>query len=1820
MADIKLTRPAAGQNVVILSARDARMVLDFPTDQISIERPQNSDSLFFRFDDGGSIELQNFYTQYHKDDVPSFEVDGQLIAGTEFFDVFGPDLVPAAGPSSVARGGGYQEYSELNIGHGVGALGGVDLQFDSASQSEATFPSLGQQPRAVVAAAAVGQSAPSTLFNISGEATTEGSSGVVFNVALSKPPVGSATAVITVAGKDYDVAIGADGKGTLTVANPNAEDVYKDASDLTATVKSVTGGGYSEVTIGNAGTATAHIADTIDTTTVHLSATDSITEAGGQVTYTATLDAAAKGTVTVSLSNGQTITIADGKTSGSVQLTVPPQDDVYTENKSINASITKAEGGSFEKLAVDATPATTKITDTIDTTTAHVALSQTPGSNDVTATISLSNAPQNDTQITYTVNGVEHTAMIKGGATSTQADLGDLLVSNPSLVTVSAQITNVTGGNFEDVKWSSSSTDLRLDHPVLVGNSGVTVNENDLPGGTSPDVPALVQTGTVTVAAQDGVSNIKIGDTLVYSNGALVSGAVARVSGGELSVTGFNATTGELSYSFKLAGSLSHDKATHDASLSNTVSVTVTDRDGDTGTGNVSITVLDDAPKAAVTTTSTTTNTSIGSDIPIRFVYSEMDGNNKIGHTMPKGDINSANDFPDYVKDAMQGVTVSSATVTYSGTSAIGSIVSGGTLYSKNMSGGNANNMSYDGLGVDTDKNSGVDTRTDLGRESIGYSNDRLGELNFAKTSGYGISEAVVFDLPSGKTASSFSISLGAMQAGEKEVALISFYRNGVLVNSIKAAATDTSTAVQNFTFSSSAIGGAYDKVVVSALDDKNTSSSDNSDFTIQAVTFGGASTGVLETATGTVSGVSADGIVSIAFDSAHSQVTLAGGAIMTLAVSSDGKSVTGSVGGSTYFTATLSGVVNGQATWTFNQVHGFEVPSGSSLLNFTVTDGDGDVTTAATTPATITTPPVAMADTDTVNHGDSVVHGNVLTNDFDADGNHLAVVGVSAGSDASTSTAAGSTVAGQYGSITINADGSYSYNLDNSNAAVKAMDGASLTDTFNYRISDGHGGYATTTLKVNINDGKYSVDAKNDDTAISGGSGSDVLVGDAGGTSTSVVHGVSPVNYDVCIILDTSGSMGDTISGTTRLALAKSALTNLLTGFKDHTGIVNVNLIGFSDTVSINLEALEASKKSDGSYLDTIINTLASANAYGGTNYEAAFKAAVDWFSGKAGDNNTKLAYFLSDGVPTARTDSGSVDYGYWSGYDYNPYAGQQMSRAEFTEALAQYQKLVDAHVQVNAIGIGSGIDAAVLKYFDNTPVAGGVVASTTTNFYGSLYENRFSYTGNAGAVSIINNAAQLTAALNAGTPDELLVNLQAVGKDSVTGGDGNDIVFGDAVTANWLLDDTSWTSAGRSALHPGDSLDIVREYVLGTTLKGTTLKGSALESAISEAIAHELTEHSMKYGLSETARGGDDTLSGGNGDDILFGQGGADKLDGGAGHDLLAGGSGNDILTGGDGADVFLFHPGSGSDIITDYNAAQGDVIVRLGDPAAGDSIKNSSNVNIDTPDSVHTVVDVQQGHSIILSDSANHMLVGSGVSTDGNHYTSTGDLGGTYDNVLVGGDGNNVIYGGSGNNYLAGGTGNDHIIGGSGDDYLFGGSGNNNLYGGAGNDHLYGGADTDRLYGEEGNDYLDGGGSSGTGDFLYGGAGNDVLVFHKGDTIDGGTGTDVLLVKGGSLDELFGADGKLDSNITNTEVLVSGNDASTMESLTDVSKLSAIGLTVGADGKVTTANTGNATWSTAATQPHDGYDVMTCTISHTDHTTEEMTVAVLKVMHNS
>ncbi|WP_057462704.1 calcium-binding protein [Pseudovibrio sp. POLY-S9] len=65
-----------------------------------------------------------------------------------------------------------------------------------------------------------------------------------------------------------------------------------------------------------------------------------------------------------------------------------------------------------------------------------------------------------------------------------------------------------------------------------------------------------------------------------------------------------------------------------------------------------------------------------------------------------------------------------------------------------------------------------------------------------------------------------------------------------------------------------------------------------------------------------------------------------------------------------------------------------------------------------------------------------------------------------------------------------------------------------------------------------------------------------------------------------------------------------------------------------------------------------------------------------------------------------------------------------------------------------------------------------------------------------------------------------------------------------------------------------------------------------------------------------------GNDTILGGDGSDVLLGGHGDDTLDGGAGVDFIRGGSGiNNIVTGGADTDVFMFGPGDGLSVVTDF-----------------------------------------------------------------------------------------------------------------------------------------------------------------------------------------------------------------------------------------------------------------------------------------------------------
>jgi VCBS repeat-containing protein len=159
--------------------------------------------------------------------------------------------------------------------------------------------------------------------------------------------------------------------------------------------------------------------------------------------------------------------------------------------------------------------------------------------------------------------------------------------------------------------------------------------------------------------------------------------------------------------------------------------------------------------------------------------------------------------------------------------------------------------------------------------------------------------------------------------------------------------------------------------------------------------------------------------------------------------------------------------------------------------FSYTVVDADGaqDRATLTVTIHGANDAPVAVNDTASaieaggLNNGTpgSNPTGNVLTNDFDVDrfGETLSVVGVGHGVVSGT---IGSALAGSYGSLQLNADGSYSYVVDNSNAAVQALrtNPNTLTDSFTYRITDLAGATSTATLFVTIhgrNDNPHATD-----------------------------------------------------------------------------------------------------------------------------------------------------------------------------------------------------------------------------------------------------------------------------------------------------------------------------------------------------------------------------------------------------------------------------------------------------------------------------------------------------------------------------------------------------------------------------------------------------------------------------------------------------------------------------------------------------------------------------------------------------------------------
>ncbi|HTU10088.1 MAG TPA: M10 family metallopeptidase C-terminal domain-containing protein [Allosphingosinicella sp.] len=270
---------------------------------------------------------------------------------------------------------------------------------------------------------------------------------------------------------------------------------------------------------------------------------------------------------------------------------------------------------------------------------------------------------------------------------------------------------------------------------------------------------------------------------------------------------------------------------------------------------------------------------------------------------------------------------------------------------------------------------------------------------------------------------------------------------------------------------------------------------------------------------------------------------------------------------------------------------------------------------------------------------------------------------------------------------------------------------------------------------------------------------------------------------------------------------------------------------------------------------------------------------------------------------------------------------------------------------------------------------------------------------------------------------------------------------------------------------------------------------------------------------------------VDGGAHSDVLLGGVGSDQLSGGDGADRLQGGGGIDILLGGAGADVFVYGAAGDStaaalETLTDFQAGVDRIDLSLLAPSAV-NLSMAGGFTTITATAASGTLTLRVNGTISLADIVSAPKAAVTDGTGGADLLFTGTAGAT----LNGLGGDDVLDGGDGNDLLDGGAGVDVMRGGKGDDVYYQddfydlalemedegvdelriatsarmqafvenltmlGTGSFFATGNGLDNIIIGNAGSNEIYGEDGDDILIGGGGR---DFLTGGAGRDVFRY--------------------------------------------------------------------------------------------------------------------------
>ncbi|MDD2888831.1 MAG: VWA domain-containing protein [Aliarcobacter sp.] len=239
----------------------------------------------------------------------------------------------------------------------------------------------------------------------------------------------------------------------------------------------------------------------------------------------------------------------------------------------------------------------------------------------------------------------------------------------------------------------------------------------------------------------------------------------------------------------------------------------------------------------------------------------------------------------------------------------------------------------------------------------------------------------------------------------------------------------------------------------------------------------------------------------------------------------------------------------------------------------------------------------------------------------------------------------------------------------------------------------------------------------------------SDAIVYSINETNT-LAFGKTTTTTNIVITLDISKSMDDQVDGSkTRLDIAKAAIKNMLDSYSAQ-GTVNVKLITFS---------------TEGHAYDTWMtlteakNTISSLRSDMYTNYEDAVYETYHNYTEPAADKT--IAYFISDGVPTAENNEGK---------DVYKNIGTDAENGWLDTAYkTSWNNFIATNVdELYVVGVGSGItdytylnllanagDNAVVKVTDDTKLNAALQELITHTISGDVSDN---ISGGDGTITI--------------------------------------------------------------------------------------------------------------------------------------------------------------------------------------------------------------------------------------------------------------------------------------------------------------------------------------------------------------------------------------------------------------------------------------------------------------------------------------------------